>query len=265
MSDSLEGMTAVITGGSRGIGRAIAEAYVERGARVVITSRHQEALDQVAEEIRTAHPGAEVLPVASHVGDPDQSKACIDAAIAKYGRVDILVNNAGTCPQVGPLVTIDAWAAEKMFQVNHLSVLLWTRLVWEASMREHGGRIINMGSIGGLITEPGIGFYNSTKAAILHLTRQFAVELGPKVRVNAIAPGLVRTEMVRALWEPNEEGFKERLPLGRIGEPEDIAKAAVFLASDDSSWMTGQTMTIDGGALVRHIDSADALESIPVG
>jgi NAD(P)-dependent dehydrogenase (short-subunit alcohol dehydrogenase family) len=265
MSDSLEGMTAVITGASRGIGRAIATAYVERGARVVLTSRRQEALDVVAKEIRASHPGAEVLPVAGHVGDAEQSKACIDAAIAKYGRIDILVNNAGTCPQVGPMVTIDMWAAEKMFQVNQLSVLLWTRLVWEASMREHGGRIINMASIGGLITEPGIGFYNATKAAILHLTRQFAVELGPKVRVNAIAPGLVRTEMVRALWEKNEEKFKERLPLGRIGEPEDIAQAAVFLASDSSSWMTGQAMIIDGGALVRHIDSADALETVSVG
>ncbi|KAA1379895.1 SDR family oxidoreductase [Aeromicrobium fastidiosum] len=265
MSNNLQGMTAIITGGSRGIGRSIAEAYVAQGARVVITSRQQEALDQVAEEIRSAYPGAEVLPFAAHVGDPDQSKACVDAAMAEYGRVDILVNNAGTCPQVGPLVTIDAWAAEKMFQVNQLSVLLWTRLVWEASMRDHGGRIINMASIGGLITEPGIGFYNSTKAAVLHLTRQFAVELGPDVRVNAIAPGLVRTEMVRALWEANEENFKERLPLGRIGEPEDIASAAVFLASDASSWMTGQSMVIDGGALVGHVDSADILDSVSAG
>ena len=265
MSDSLEGMTAVITGASRGIGKAIALAYAERGAQLVLTSRRQGALDAVAEEIRALYPGADVLPVAAHVGDPEQSRACIDAAIAKYGRIDILVNNAGTCPQVGPLVTIDAWAAEKMLQVNQLSVLLWTRLVWEASMREHGGRIINMASIGGFITEPGIGFYNSTKAAILHLTRQFAVELSPKVRVNAIAPGLVRTELVRALWEKNEENFNERLPLGRIGEPEDIANAAVFLASDNSSWMTGQAMIIDGGALVRHIDSADILDGAPVG
>jgi NAD(P)-dependent dehydrogenase (short-subunit alcohol dehydrogenase family) len=126
-----------------------------------------------------------------------------------------------------------------------------TQLVWRASMREHGGSIINMASVGGLVTEHGIGYYNATKAAVIHLTRQFAMELSPKVRVNAIAPGLVKTQLARALWEENEEAISKSLPLGRLGVPEDIANAAVFLAGDTSSWMTGQTMVVDGGSVIR--------------
>src|SRR5262249_22705771 len=124
---------------------------------------------------------------------------------------------------------------------------------WRASMAERGGVVINMASIGGYLTEPGLGYYNATKAAVIHLTRQFAIELAPKVRVNAIAPGVVRTQLARALWERYEPQLAERLPLRRIGEPEDIADAAVFLAGDASRWMTGQTLVVDGGATVRSI------------
>jgi NAD(P)-dependent dehydrogenase (short-subunit alcohol dehydrogenase family) len=136
-------------------------------------------------------------------------------------------------------------------QVNQFAVVLWTQLAWKASMAERGGSVINMASIGGLLTEPGMGYYNATKAAVIHLTRQFAAELGPQVRVNAIAPGVVRTRLARALWENFEQQLAERLPLRRIGEPDDIADAAVFLAGDASRWMTGQTLVIDGGASVR--------------
>jgi NAD(P)-dependent dehydrogenase (short-subunit alcohol dehydrogenase family) len=132
-----------------------------------------------------------------------------------------------------------------------LSILLWTKAVWRQSMAEHGGTIINMASLGGLATEPGIGYYNVTKAAVIHLTRQFACELAPRVRVNAIAPGIVRTHLAKALWENHEEMLNKALPLGRIGEPEDIARTAVFLAGDDSAWMTGQTLVVDGGAQIR--------------
>jgi NAD(P)-dependent dehydrogenase (short-subunit alcohol dehydrogenase family) len=148
-------------------------------------------------------------------------------------------------------VDIDVARAEKTVQVNQMSIVLMTQLAWKASMAERGGTVVNMASVGGLVTEHGIGYYNATKAAVIHLTRQFAAELAPGVRVNGIAPGLVRTELARALWEQHEERLKTALPLRRIGEPEDIANAAVFLAGDNSSWMTGQTLVVDGGSIIR--------------
>ena len=136
-------------------------------------------------------------------------------------------------------------------QVNQFALVMWTRLAWRAWQAEHGGAVVNIASVGGLATEPGIGYYNATKAAVIHLTRQFAAELAPRVRVNAIAPGVVRTHLARALWENHEDRLNAALPLGRIGEPEDIANAAVFLAGDTAGWMTGQTMVVDGGALAQ--------------
>jgi NAD(P)-dependent dehydrogenase (short-subunit alcohol dehydrogenase family) len=136
-------------------------------------------------------------------------------------------------------------------QVNQFAVVLWTQLAWKLSMAGRGGTIINIASVGGMVTEYGIGYYNATKAAVIHLTRQFAMELAPSVRVNAVAPGLVKTHLAKALWEENEEQIATFMPLGRLGEPEDIAKAVVFLSGDTSSWMTGQTMVVDGGATIR--------------
>jgi NAD(P)-dependent dehydrogenase (short-subunit alcohol dehydrogenase family) len=252
MRTGLEGRTALVTGASRGIGKATAAALAAEGCNVVLSSRRQEALDAVAEELRQAYPKAEFLAKAAHVGEPEQTQACIQAAVDTFGSVDVLVNNAGTNPYYGPMVDLDVARAEKTVQVNQLSIVLWTQTVWHASMKANGGTIVNIASVGGLATEPGIGYYNATKAAVIHLTRQFAAELGPKVRVNAIAPGIVRTQLARALWENHEEMLNSLLPLGRIGEPEDIAQAAVFLAGEASSWMTGQTMVIDGGSLIRH-------------
>ncbi|MFC4910330.1 SDR family oxidoreductase [Actinomadura gamaensis] len=251
MRTGLEGKTALVTGASRGIGKAIATALAAEGANVVLSSRKQEALDEVAAEIRAAHPGAGVLAKAAHVGDAEQAAACVDAAVAEFGGVDVLVNNAGTSPHFGPMVDITPEAAAKTVQVNQFAVVQWTQLAWKASMAERGGSIINIASVGGLVTEHGIGYYNATKSAVIHITRQFAMELAPKVRVNCIAPGLVRTALARALWENNEEQINKYMPLGRIGEPEDIANAAVFLAGSASSWMTGQTMVVDGGAIIR--------------
>jgi NAD(P)-dependent dehydrogenase (short-subunit alcohol dehydrogenase family) len=251
MRTGLQGKTALITGASRGIGKAIAFALADEGANVILSSRKQEALDDVAAELRTIHPSAGVLAKAAHVGDEDQARACIDAAIAEFGSLDVLVNNAGTSAHFGPMTEIDAAAAAKTVQVNQFSVVLWTQLAWKAWMAEHGGSIINMASVGGLVTEHGIGYYNATKAAVIHLSRQFAMELAPGVRVNAIAPGLIKTQLARALWEGNEEAISKLMPLGRLGAPEDIASAAVFLAGDTSSWMTGQTLVVDGGAIIR--------------
>lgn len=251
MQTGLAGKTTVITGASRGIGRAIAIAFAGQGANVVLTSRRQESLDAVAAELAAKYPDVGVLARAAHAGEPEQAAACVDAVVRQFGGIDVLVNNAGTNPHYGPLVDIEPAAAAKTVQVNQFAVVLWTQLAWKASMAERGGTVINMASIGGLLTEPGLGYYNATKAAVIHLTRQFAAELAPKVRVNAIAPGVVRTQLARALWENYEQQLADRLPLRRIGEPDDIADAAVFLAGDASRWMTGQTLVIDGGATVR--------------
>jgi NAD(P)-dependent dehydrogenase (short-subunit alcohol dehydrogenase family) len=251
MRTGLSGKTALITGASRGIGKATALALAAEGANVVLSSRKQDALDEVAAEIRAAHPEVGVLAKAAHVGDADQAQACIEAAVAEFGGIDVLVNNAGTSPHFGPMTEIDAGAAAKTVQVNQFAVVQWTQLAWRLSLSERGGSIINMASVGGLVTEHGIGYYNATKAAVIHITRQFAMELAPAVRVNCIAPGLVKTNLAKALWEANEADISKALPLGRLGEPEDIANAVVFLAGDASSWMTGQTMVVDGGSIIR--------------
>jgi NAD(P)-dependent dehydrogenase (short-subunit alcohol dehydrogenase family) len=256
MQTGLAGRTALVTGASRGIGKATAHELAAEGSNLVLVSRRQDALDAVASELRDAYPKIGVLAHAAHVGEPEQAQACVAAAVEAFGGIDVLINNAGTNPYYGPLVDLDVSRAEKTVQVNQWSVVLWTQAVWKASMAEHGGTIVNISSLGGLVTEPGIGYYNATKAAVMQLTRQFAAELAPVVRVNAIAPGLVRTQLARALWEPHEERLKVALPLGRIGEPEDVAHLAVFLAGDASSWITGQTIVIDGGALVRPALSA---------
>ncbi|WP_067453432.1 SDR family oxidoreductase [Actinomadura macra] len=251
MRTGLQGKTALITGASRGIGKAIAHALAGEGANVVLSSRRQEALDEAAAEIRAASPGVGVLAKAAHVGDRDQAIACVDAAVTEFGGLDVLVNNAGTSPYFGPMADIEPAAAAKTVEVNQFAVVQWTQLAWRASLRERGGAIVNIASVGGLVTEHGIGYYNATKAAVIHLSRQFAMELAPRVRVNCIAPGLVKTALARALWEDNEEQIAKYTPLGRIGVPEDIASAAVFLAGDTASWMTGQTLVVDGGATIR--------------
>lgn len=252
MHTGLAGKTALVTGASRGIGKATATALAAEGANVLLCSRKQESLDEVAKEIGAAYPDVGVLPKAAHVADRDQAQAAVDAAVAEYGSVDVLVNNAGTNPYYGPMIDIDAARASKTVEVNQFAVVQWTQLAWGASMRDRGGVVINISSVGGFVTEPGIGYYNATKAAVMHLTRQFASELAPGVRVNAIAPGIVRTHLARALWEGQEDQLSAEFPLGRIGEPEDIAKIAVFLASDVSGWMTGQTVIVDGGATIRQ-------------
>lgn len=243
----LDGKVALVTGASKGIGKAIATAYAAAGADVMISSRKQDALDAAAATMQ----GGRVETFAANAGDPEAAQACVDATVERLGRVDILVNNAATNPYMGPLLGIDESRAAKTVQVNQWGVLMWTQLAWQASMQEHGGAVINIASIGGLATDPGIAYYNITKAAVIHMTKQLAQEMGPAgVRVNAIAPGLVKTDMARALWERGEEQIAKRLPLGRLGVPEDIASGAVFLASDAASWITGHTLVIDGGALV---------------
>jgi NAD(P)-dependent dehydrogenase (short-subunit alcohol dehydrogenase family) len=243
----LDGKVALVTGGSRGIGLAIATRFAEAGAAVMLSARKPDALEQAA----TGMGGLDG-PVAWHaanVGDPDAARRCVEATVERFGSVDVLVNNAATNPYYGPLMELDLPRAEKTVQVNQTAALVWTQEAWRASMQAGGGAVINVSSIGGVSVEHGIGWYNVTKAALAHTTRQLAYELGPGVRVNALAPGLVRTHFARALWERAEEQVASRLPLRRIGEPDDIGKAALFLASDAASWMTGHVLVVDGGAL----------------
>jgi NAD(P)-dependent dehydrogenase (short-subunit alcohol dehydrogenase family) len=251
MEIRLDGKTALVTGGSRGIGQAMALAMAASGASVMISSRREEGLiDSVG--LIDAAKGDRAGPVAWHVanaGDPDQAEACVAATVERFGSIDILVNNAAANPYFGPIMGIDRSRADKMVRVNQTGYLEWVQAAWRAGMSEQGGVVLNMASVGGLTVEGGIGWYNVTKAAVIHLTSQLAGELGPLVRVNALAPGLVKTEFARALWEGGEESISSRLPLGRLGTVEDIANAGLFLCSDEASWITGHTLVIDGGAL----------------
>jgi NAD(P)-dependent dehydrogenase (short-subunit alcohol dehydrogenase family) len=247
----LDGRTALITGGSRGIGQAIAHAFVDAGASVMLSSRRADGLTESAAAIgATRGDGSgEVAWTVANAGDPKQAAAAVAATVERFGRVDILVNNAATNPYYGPIIDIDQARADKTVRVNQSGYLEWTQAAWRAGMSEHGGTVLNLASIGGLMVEGGIGWYNVTKAAVIHLTRQMAGELGPLVRVNAIAPGLVKTQLAQTLWESGEEKISRRLPTRRLGEPEDIANAALFLCSDASSWITGETLVVDGGSL----------------
>jgi NAD(P)-dependent dehydrogenase (short-subunit alcohol dehydrogenase family) len=251
MELELTGKTALITGASRGIGLGTAARFVEAGANVVLSSRTADDLSVAVDGLVAAGAPAERLAwVAAHVGRPEQAESTVAGAIERFGGLDILVNNAGTNPYFGPMIDIDLVRAQKTFEVNQLSILVWTAAAVKAGLRP-GGSIINVASIGGLGVEPGIGWYNVTKSAVLHLTRQFSYELAPDIRVNALAPGLVKTKLAAALWEPNEERIAAHIPLRRLGVPDDIATAALFLASDASSWMTGQTIVVDGGTTAQ--------------
>ncbi len=247
---TLEGKTALITGASRGIGLAMADRFLEAGANVMLSSRTADDLADAADGLVAG--GADAGKVgwhAAHVGDAEQAQACVGATVARFGGLDILINNAATNPYFGPMIDIDVPRAQKTFEVNQLAVLMWTSYAVKAGL---AGSIINVASIGGLEVEPGIGWYNVTKSAVLHITKQLAYELAPKIRVNALAPGLIKTDFARVLWEGEAgERVKTHIPLGRLGLPDDVATAALFLASDAASWVTGQTLVVDGGTTVH--------------
>ena len=244
----LDGRAALVTGATRGIGRAIAEAYAAAGAGVCVLARKPEELEETATALGAL--GNPVITVAGSAGDPEAIATAVDRCVSELGRLDVLVNNAATNPTFGPMIETEPRAVRKVLEVNVEGPLLLAQAAWRAWMAEHGGSIVNVVSTGGIRPAPFIGVYNASKAALLHMTKQLALELAPKVRVNALAPGLVRTQFARALWEVNESAVSERHPLKRIGEPDDIAAAALLLGSDASSFMTGEVIVLDGGMLL---------------
>ncbi|WP_251152570.1 SDR family oxidoreductase [Cellulosimicrobium sp. Marseille-Q4280] len=243
-----EGRVAVVTGASRGIGRAIVERLVAEGARVVVTARKPEALAELVEKLGADH----VLTVAGKADDPAHRAQTLAATLDRFGRIDHLVNNAGVNPVYGPALEIEPDAIRKILEVNVVAALEWTRDAVAAGLGA-GGSVVCTSSVSGLAASPGIAFYGVSKAALVNLVQQLAVELAPGVRVNAVAPAIVRTRLARALYEGREEEVVARYPLGRLGEPADVAGPVAFLLSDDAAWITGQTLTIDGGSSVRPI------------
>ncbi|KAA1418108.1 SDR family oxidoreductase [Mumia zhuanghuii] len=238
------GRTAIITGASRGIGLGVAERIVAEGGRVCITARNDEALQEAVVHLG----GPEVaLGISGKADDAAHQDAVIAQTLEAFGSIDHLVNNTGINPAYGRMIDLDLAAAQKMFAVNVLSALAWTQKVYGAWMGEHGGTVVNVASVAGIKPAPGIGFYGATKAMLIHVTEELAVELGPDVRVNSVAPAVVKTKFAGALYEGREEEVASQYPMKRLGVPEDIGSVVAFLLSHESGWLTGQNIVVDGG------------------
>ncbi|GAB2325701.1 SDR family oxidoreductase [Streptomyces variabilis] len=241
------GKVALITGASRGIGYGVAEALVARGDRVCITGRNEDALKEAVEQL-----GADrAVHVAGKAHDEAHQALAVERVMEAFGRVDYLVNNAGTNPVFGPIADLDLNVARKVFETNVISALGFAQKTWHAWQKDNGGAIVNIASVAGIAPSPFIAAYGVSKAALINLTQQLAHEFAPKVRVNAIAPAVVKTKFAQALYEGREEEAAASYPLGRLGVPSDIGGATAFLTSDQSDWVTGQTLVVDGGIFLN--------------
>jgi len=254
---SLEGKIAIVTGGGRGIGKGIAEGFAKAGAKVVITSRKINDLEATAGEIRTA--GGECWPLQSHLGHMEDIQKVVDAVMERYGRIDILVNNAGASPAMGSVLETDERLWETIMNLNMKGMYFLSQAVARVMKEQGGGKIINIASVDAFKPERGVSIYSISKAGVRMITKSFAAELAHfNIQVNTIAPGAVTSKMMDSHWfhlTPEEakkakETLAAYMPMGRIGEPDDIAGAAIFLASDASSYTTGAEIVIDGGALL---------------
>lgn len=241
------GRVALVTGASRGIGYGIAQALVARGDRVCITGRNEDALKEAVERL-----GADrAIGVAGKAHDEAHQAVAVERTMEAFGRVDYLANNAGTNPVYGLLADLDLGVARKVYETNVISALGFAQQTWKAWQKDNGGAILNIASIAGLAPSPFIGAYGISKAAMVNLTVQLAAEMAPGVRVNSIAPAVVKTRFAAALYEGREEEAAAGYPLGRLGVPEDIGGAAAFLLGDEAGWITGQNLVIDGGIFLR--------------
>jgi 3-oxoacyl-[acyl-carrier protein] reductase len=243
-----EGRVALITGGSRGIGFAIAARLVAEGASVVITGRTPESLDAAVAQL-----GQRAVGVAGKADDPEHRDAVFAAIAERFGRLDHLVNNAGINPAYGPLLGVGVEVMRKTMEVNVIAALEWSRGAVSAGLLGDGGSMVNIASIAAMAGAPGIAFYGVTKGALIALTLQLAAELAPGIRVNAVAPGVIKTDFARALYEGNEPAVAAGYPLKRLGLVDDVAGPVAFLLSEDAAWITGQTIVIDGGATMGSI------------
>ena len=245
---SFEGRTALVTGASRGIGLAIAQSLVDRGARVVVTARKPEALAEAVEQLGGPE---KAVAVAGNAGDPEHRAEAVRTAVETFGSLDHLVGNVGINPVFGPLMDAPLDAFRKILDTNVVSSLGLVQEAYRAWMAEHGGSVLVVASVAGLKSSQGIAAYGVSKAALINLTTQLAVELGPRVRVNAVAPAVVKTRFAEALFTGREEQLARQYPAGRLGTPEDIGEAAAYLLGDGAGWVTGQTLVLDGGGLSR--------------
>ncbi|MET0885557.1 MAG: SDR family oxidoreductase [Mycetocola sp.] len=245
----LRAKTAVVTGGSRGIGLAIARRFVDEGARVVITGRNKESLDAAVEQF----PAGTVTALAGKADDAEHRREVLRTVASEFGGLDVLVANAGINPVYGPLVNLDLDAARKVLDVNVIATLAWVQEAVrhpDLGFRRRRGNVVILSSVTGQVPSENLGWYGVSKAANAHLTRTLGVELGPDIRVNAVAPAVVKTRFSEALYDGRESTVSADYPLGRLGRPEDVAAAVAFLASDDADWITSQVITLDGGLLM---------------
>jgi NAD(P)-dependent dehydrogenase (short-subunit alcohol dehydrogenase family) len=244
-----EGRVAIVTGASRGIGLAVAQRFVSEGARVAVTARNLEPL-QAAVALLGGPEHA--ISIAGKADDVEHQQAAVQATLDAFGRIDLLVNNTGISPVAGPVASAPPEAIAKTFAVNVGAALGWVERARLGGLGEHGGAaVVNVASVAAVRPAPPIGIYGASKAALVYLTAQLALELAPRIRVNAVAPAVVKTKFATLLYEGREAEVVKDYPLGRLGDPADVAAAVAFLASDDASWITGQTVIIDGGLTLQ--------------